>query len=113
MNIQYTQLYDFIKKDNEIYIQVYASVYFYDNTNNNFYFDDAKDKYWNDIWIITYKETGDVGNNCNCTNCGAVMEYNKFKDLFECQYCGNVVDNRLNKNWEIVDIELGNVEYEI
>lgn len=109
ISIQYVELFDNIKKDNEMYIQVYLSIYFYDDVENNAGNNDINDKYWNDIWIVTYRETNKSGRqNSNCVNCGAVMEYNQVRDIFECEYCGNMIHNNSDSKWEIVDIELGN-----
>ena len=107
INIQYVELYDDIKKDDGIYIQVYLSIFFYDNVKNNFGDNYTNDRYWNDIWIVTYKESV-VKKNSNCANCGAIMQYNQLKDSFECKYCGNIIQNKSDSNWEIVEIELEN-----
>jgi len=109
INVQYVELFDSIKKDNEMYIQVYLSVYFYDNVENNIGNNSTNDKYWNDIWIVTYREgVKSDRRNSNCDNCGAIMEYNQVRDTFECEYCGNIIHNNSDSKWEIVDIELGN-----
>lgn len=105
ISIQYVDLFNYIKKNNEIFVQVYISIYFYDDAKNNNGSKDIWDKYWNDGWIITYKNT--VNNrNYNCENCGAIMEYNKTEDIFECKYCGNKSFNHFDTSWEIVDIEI-------
>lgn len=109
--IQYTQLFDYIKKHNETYIQVYASVYFFDNVENNITYNlFENDKYWNDIWIITYKQKTEskLKKYNNCYNCGAIMKYDNIKKIVECEYCGNIVYDNLNINWEIEDIEIWN-----
>ncbi len=109
ISVQYVEIFDNIKRDHEMYIQVYASVYFYDNPKNNMKNRADNDKYYNDIWIVTYRKNTETGKkNSNCVNCGAVMEYNQIKNMFECKYCGNRVHNKSNAKWEIVDIELGN-----
>lgn len=105
ISIQYVDLYDYIKKDNEMFMQIYISIYFYDNAQNNKGCKYIEDKYWNDGWIVTYKNTTKQ-ENYNCTNCGAIMEYNKTEDIFECKYCGNKSYNQFNTSWEIVDIEI-------
>lgn len=107
ISVQYVELYESIKGEDKIYVQVYLSIYFYDKVQNNLYDNSIKDKYWNDIWIATFIETVKSNRkNCNCVNCNAVMKYNKLKDIFECEYCGNVMDNKTDSKWEIVDIEL-------
>lgn len=109
ISVQYIELFDNIRKDNEMYIQVYLSIYFYDDVENNIGSNLVNDRYWNDIWIVTYKESINTGiKNSNCINCGAIMEYNQLKDTFECKYCGNIVNNNSDSKWEIVDIELAN-----
>ena len=109
ISIQYVELFDSIKKDNEMYIQFYLSIYFYDDVDNNIGNYSMNDKYWNDIWIVTYREcVKSEGKKSNCDNCGATMKYNQLRDTFECEYCGNVIHNNSNSKWEIVDIELGN-----
>lgn len=110
ISVQYSELFDNIKKDDETLIILYLSIYFYDKTENNVgNINNKNDRYWNDIWIVTCKKNNTLNkNNSNCINCGAVMEYDKAKDVFECKYCGNIINNRNDSNWEIVDIELGN-----
>ena len=108
ISIQYVELYDSIKKDDEMYIQVYVSVYFHDDVENNVCEYSMDDKYWNEIWIVTYRANSksDTRKNSNCINCGAAMQYRRLKDTFECEYCGNTIQNDTNSIWEIVDIEL-------
>lgn len=111
INIQYMKLFDYIKKDNEAYIQIYASVYFFDNVKNNKEYNFVeKNKYWNDIWIITYKQKKEskLKNSNKCNNCGAIMKYDNIKKIVECEYCGNIVYDNFYLNWEIEDIELWN-----
>lgn len=109
ISVQYIELFDSIKKDNEIYIQLYLSIYFCDNTRNNLNYDSVNDRYWNDIWIVTYKESAKRDKiNSNCSNCGAIMKYNQAKDIFKCEYCGNIIHNNYESNWEIDDIEIVN-----
>ena len=109
ISIHYAEILDVIRKDGIMYIQVYLSVYFYDNTKNNINMDDDLDyKYWNDIWIVTLGEDIELERKkCNCVNCGAIMKYNKARSTFECEYCGNIVHNDFDSGWKIVDIELG------
>ena len=108
ISVQYVRLYDNEKREGEMYIQVYAAVYFYDNVSNNPGHPFAEDKYWNDVWIVTYRENLETEKrNSNCDNCGATMKYNLRKNVFECEYCGNTANNIPNSKWEIVDIELG------
>lgn len=109
VTVQYAELFDSAKKENEMYIQVYLSIYFYDKVENNINNKSTGDKYWNDIWIVTCKENNEsVKESSNCVNCGAVMKYIPARDIFECEYCGNIIHRKTNLSWEIVDIELGN-----
>lgn len=107
ISIQYTELFDYIKKDNKKYIKIYCSIYFYDNAENNSSLQYTNDKFWNDIWIVTFSDTNNT-NNSNCSNCGADFKYNKFKQIYECEYCGNTTYNTISGNWELIDIELYN-----
>ena len=107
ISVQFVELFDNIKKDNEIYIQVYVSIYFYDKVKNNIDDESKNDKYWNDIWIVTYREgIESKRNNSNCANCGAIMKYNQMSNIFECEYCGNIIHDKFNSKREIIDIEL-------
>lgn len=106
ISIQYAEIYDNVKKDDQMHIQVYLSVYFFDDVKNNKDRDSISDKYWNDIWVVTYKK--DIMHeiaNSNCKNCGAIMKYNKRENLFQCEYCGNVI-HKSDSKWEMVDIEV-------
>ena len=107
--VQYVKLFDYVENDKEMLIKVYSSIYFYDSTENNIYEDELEEKYWNDIWIITYRENIKSKlqqNKGNCENCGALMKYDGINDIFECEYCGNIIYKQLDANWEIVDIEV-------
>ena len=109
MSMQFLQLYNYEIIDGYIYIKVYASIYFYDNVINNYdVIDDSYNRYWNDIWIVTFKEK--INNlskiNSNCINCGAPMKYNIITDIYKCDFCGNVIPNNFNTNLEITDIEI-------
>lgn len=107
VTVQYADLFDYLNINSEKYIKVYISLYFYDDVNNNIDKDCEKDKYWNDTWIITYKiNGGKTKDNCNCSNCGSVMKYNLQSNIFECEYCGNVIHINSNLKWEIVDIQV-------
>jgi len=109
ISVQMVDLFGSTKKNDEIHIQLYLSVHFYDKVKNNIYNHHEKDKYWNDIWIVTIIETlKSTRKHSNCVNCNALMEYNKIKDIYECKYCGNIMDNKSDSKWKIVDIELGN-----
>lgn len=110
MNIQYAELYDCLKKDGELYVQAYLSVCFYDCATNN----DPKgsrDKWWNDIWIVTLKKDRVLNNEnkSNCDNCGAKTTFNAMKNIYKCDYCGTSSYNyRSIIEWEIVDITVKN-----
>lgn len=107
ISVQYTELFDYIKKDNKKYIKVYCSVYFYDNTGNNSSIKHSSNKYWNDIWIVTYIDSTKTDNS-KCTNCGANIKYNQFTQVYECEYCGNTVYDTFVRNWELIDIDSSN-----
>jgi len=108
INLQYTAVIDCIKENDEIYVKVYSSIYFYDNVRNNVFKDNLKDKYFNDIWIITYKikKRKEDKEKLTCGNCGAVMQYNSKKMLLECKYCGNNVFYNRDANWIMTDINI-------
>jgi len=108
ISIQYAELFDYLEENDEIYVKVYISVHFYDNVKNNKIDNRMVDGFWNDIWIITYKnlEKNYNINNLKCQNCGAIMKYSLIKKILECNYCGNELYYRPNMNWEIVDIEV-------
>ena len=108
LSIQFIELANCEKKNNEFLIKVYVSIYFYDDVDNNINVSNTGDKYWNDIWYITYRQDAESadGNNSNCSNCGAIMEYNHLSKLFKCNYCGKTDTNILKVQWEIVDIEV-------
>lgn len=110
MNIQNVRLYDYINENGANYIKVSVSIYFYDDVGNNIDIDLSGDKYWNDIWIITYVDNGAiVKKNSNCHNCGAVMKYDRVTKMFNCEYCGNTIESmRTIREWKIVDVEVDN-----
>lgn len=107
VNVQFVKIENCMKEGNEFYVKVYVSIIFYDETANNVYKKDFTDKYWNDIWIVTFKEKNRVekNNQTKCPNCGAAMEYDPAKKLFNCNYCRNHMFIT-EINWEIVDIEV-------
>ena len=107
ISVQYARICDCDKKGNTIYVKAYLSIYFYDNVKNNSMSMEEEDKYWNDTWIVTYKKDENTQTN-NCINCGAPMEYNKKKDIYECKYCETRSYNRLDIDWQIFDIEIEN-----
>ena len=107
ISIQYTELIDFKKEENNIYVKVYMSIYFKDDVSNNIINIDDRDRFWNDIWIVTYKKDlsyKDIDAKCN--NCGAIMEYNSIDEILKCDYCGNIKICNDSQNWKIVDIEV-------
>lgn len=117
ISVQYAQIYDFNKIENKKYIKVYTSVYFYDNVTNNMMNSGiTKDRYWNDIWIVTYEDNSEIGceKDNKCNNCGAIMEYDSIKEVVKCKYCGNTIYNKLNGNWTIEEVNtnwiMANVE---
>jgi predicted RNA-binding Zn-ribbon protein involved in translation (DUF1610 family) len=110
ISIQYLELYECECENDETYIKVYISLIFYDDTKNNAKISAVEEKYWNDIWVITFREAVLRENeDGNCNNCGAVMSYNAIKRIFKCDYCGNVITTqKWDRDWEIVDIEIKN-----
>lgn len=105
ISIQFIEVRGFVKEDNNNYIKLYLSVYFYDNSRNNSDNKYEEDKYWYDIWNVTISEA-DKLKTSNCSNCGAIMNYNAEKDLLECNYCNNTLSYALKAKWKIVDIEV-------
>ena len=107
MNIQYAELYDCFRKDGQLYIQVYLSVLFYDQVINNNEVEELRDKYWNDIWIVTFKKDRILNNvsRANCPNCGAKLIFNAMRNIYKCEYCDTSVYNYRNViEWELEDI---------
>lgn len=144
VSVHYAELFDFIKTENEAFVKLYISVYFYDNVTNNkpdekeenndlkdegkmirFKLDKNRNlvykyeisakkpdnKYWNDIWIVTYGKRSKLTNikSANCSNCGAIMKYDETRNVLECEHCKNIVYGNLDNTdeWEIVDIDIG------
>ena len=91
------------KREDGIYVTIYANVNFFDDVDNNEDGAVGNDKFWYDRWIITYKAISNIGNNCK--NCGAEMEYNKETDSYECKYCRSVF-YRDSKDWKVMDIKV-------
>lgn len=103
--VQYIELYDAMT-ENEIYVKVYMSIYFFDDASNNEQ-TGKKDIYWNDIWIATYKFHQNTNTtDLNCKNCGATMSFKERKDVMECEYCGSKshISQSISK-WILEDIE--------
>ena len=108
VRVQHARIDGFSNSDNRIRIKMYASVFFFDDVDNNINNEESYDKYWNDIWIVTYELDEDIEITNKCPSCGAPMEYNSFKHMFTCNYCRNsVYDSEIN--WKIVDIEVDGV----
>ena len=107
INVQFVKIENCINEENHFYIKIYASIFFYDKIANNICKYSSTDKYWNDIWTITFKDKNRIEekNQTKCPNCGASMEYDKTKKLFTCSYCRNHIFIT-EMNWEIVDIEV-------
>lgn len=109
ISVQHMRLYDYIKSEDKQCIKVRVSIYFYDNIKNNGRLElGTKERYWNDIWIVTYQNiTSNNKTNFNCDNCGATMKYDAKNKMFKCEYCNNVsIYTGRDINWEIVDIEV-------
>ena len=109
VSIQYIEIRDYIEDDDK-YIKLYMSIYFYDNARNNSnYIGMGTDKYWNDIWIVTYKKknVSDGFIDFNCDKCGANMNYMEKDRILKCDYCGNTKHfSDHNQNWVISNIEV-------
>ena len=108
--VGYARLEEYINDEGKCYIKVYASVFFYDEAANNENNSDSYDKYWNDIWVITYEGNFNKQIMNKCPTCGATMEYNKAKQMFTCNYCRNSLYYS-QINWRIVDIEVNGINY--
>ncbi len=101
ISVQYANLHDYIAG----FIQVYLSIYFYDKTSNNEENIDNSDKYYNDIWIVSYKKES-LEDVLKCTTCGATMKKDELNNILECPYCNNKrYYNFKIGNWRIEDIE--------
>ena len=107
ISIQYTELVDCTKDDDNVYVKVYMSIYFKDDVSNNIIKINDRDRFWNDIWIVTYKKSLSYKNiDPRCNNCGAIMKYNNIEEILKCDYCGNIMICSDNQNWEMIDIEV-------
>ena len=106
ISVQYIEIIDFIKDKNRKTIKLYTSVYFYDNEKNNKKIKHGE-KYWNDIWVVDFdldpKSTNSINNNC--PNCGATMDYDKFKEKYICNYCNTIINSHNNAYWKLSNIE--------
>ena len=110
VRVGYERLEDYKNENNKMYIKVYSSVFFYDEASNNENNWTSCDKYWNDIWVVTYEDKFEKEIINKCPNCGAFMEYNKSKHMFTCNYCKN--DLYYSQiNWRIVDIDANGINY--
>ncbi len=110
IRVGYARLEGYINEDNKVYVKVYASVFFYDDVDNNNDSEDAYDKYWNDIWVVTFEVKGDNSIMNKCPACGANMEYNIAKHMFTCGYCRNSIYYS-QINWKMVDIDVNGIIY--
>lgn len=107
ISVCHASIIEFENSNNKVQLKVRASMFFYDDVDNNVDNTEMYDKYWNDIWIITYelKNNGNILNKCPC--CGSFMEYNQLKHMFMCNYCRNNIYYSQIK-WRITDIEVEN-----
>ncbi|MBQ6992145.1 MAG: hypothetical protein IJN50_04460 [Clostridia bacterium] len=97
--IQFSNIHDYVEKNNEEFIKVYLSIFCYDKTLHD------GDYFWNDIWIVTLKKeiSKNSSNIFECDKCGATMT---LKDsILSCNYCNNkkMLSNYYSQ-WKIVDI---------
>lgn len=107
MRVEYARIEKCLNDKDNFYIQIYSSIFFYDEVANNIEKNDYIDQYWNDIWLITVKENSKIGhvNKTKCPNCGAAMEYSGNDRTFNCNYCRNKL-YITQLNWKVIDIEL-------
>ena len=107
VRVVFTRLQNYSCENNEIYIKVYTSNFFYDNVSNNININPLLnfDKYWNDIWVITFK--GHLGKDIinNCPFCKTPMDYDQSRYMFTCKQCKDSIYYS-HINWKIVDIEV-------
>ena len=104
IRVGFAKIRDVYKKD-DFFIKVHTSVFFYDDARNNNAMGSTSDKYWNDIWTITYKRKKDEEITNKCPNCGSLMEYNIGSKTFLCDYCRNTFMKE-QMIWEIYDISV-------
>ncbi len=101
ISVQYASLHDYVAG----FIQVYLSVYFYDKASNNEINIEGGNKYYNDIWIVSYKKES-LEDVLKCTTCGATMNKDEINNVLECPYCKNKkYYNFKFGNWKIEDIK--------
>lgn len=108
LSIHYAQIMDYIEQDRK-YIKMYMSLFFYDNVKNNENYTGIKnDKFWNDIWIVTFKKKNalDGHEDFSCNKCGANMNFIPKENLLKCDYCGYTKYFNFNRNWVISKIEV-------
>ena len=110
VRVGYARIQGYVNKENKFFIKVYSSVFFYDDVDNNKIKTYNLDKYWNDIWTVTYEGIGEKEILNKCPTCGASMEYNLSKHMFTCEYCRNSIYYS-QINWKIVDIDVNPVNY--
>lgn len=108
VSIQYAQIIDYIEVDRK-YIKLYMSIFFYDNVKNNEnYIGTENDKFWNDIWIVTFKKknASDEFKDFCCNKCGSNMKFLPKDKILKCEYCGYTKYFNFNRNWTISDVEV-------
>ena len=110
IRVESARLHGCVRKGGKFYIKVNASIFFYDNVDNNINTFEIYDKYWNDIWIVTLECKGDKKIMNQCPTCGAFMKFNSLKKMFKCEYCGNSVCYSPIE-WKIVDIDVNKSNY--
>jgi hypothetical protein len=110
VRVEFTRLEGYSYKDDKFYVKVYASLYFYDDVENNLDSIELYDKYWNDIWVITYEGNGNKQIANQCPTCGAYMKYDTFSKMFKCEYCGNGFYYS-SIEWKMIDIDVNQTIY--
>ena len=110
--VGYARIQGYKNENEEIYIKVYTSIFFYDDIENNEIIDEKYnfDKYWNDIWEITFE--GNFGKDIitTCPFCKSQMKYNHSKHMYTCENCKDSLYYSQIK-WKIADIEVNKVTY--
>ena len=110
VRVGYARVEGFSIEESKLLLKVYSSVFFYDDVDNNDDNDGNFDKYWNDIWVVTYEGKENIANMNKCQNCGASMDYNTSKHMFTCNYCRNSLYYS-QINWKIVDVNVNKINY--
>ena len=110
IRVVFARLEGYNDSNEKIQIKIYASIFFYDDVDNNEISEETVDRYWNDIWIITYELEGNKDIINKCPSCGATMGYSSLNHMFTCDYCRNSLYFS-QIEWKIVDMEVQEASY--